>query len=173
MDQLWGAGHSHRLHIKIGDVIEIPASKGLAYAQYTHKHTSFPRFGSLIRVLQGFYEKRPPEQALAELVKNPHRFQTFCPVHYGVNVGDWDRVGNFPVPEFAQKFPIFKNTNAFPKDDQKEKFWSLWDGEKSWRVGKLSIEEQMKYPRECIYNDTGLVHAIETGLGPGGFEKLC
>jgi len=162
-----------RIKKKIGDVIEIPTSKGLAYVQHTHEHTAFPKWGSLIRVLQGFYKKRPSEKELAELVKKPHRFQTFCPIYRVVNIGDWERVGNFPVPEVAQKFPIFKGTNALPKDNQKEKIWSLWDGEKSWRVGKLSLEEQMKYPKKCIYNDTGLIHAIETGMGPGGFEKLC
>lgn len=162
-----------RVKKKIGDVIEIPTSKGLVYIQYTHEHTAFPVFGSLIRVLQGFFEKRPNDEELRELVKKPHRFRTFCPVHRVVNIGDWERVGNFPVPDFAQKFPIFKNTNALPKDKHEEKLWSLWDGEKSWKVGKLSLEDQKKYPQQCIYNDTGLIQAIETGMGPGGFEELC
>ena len=35
------------------------------------------------------------------------------------------------------------------------------------------IHEKMKYPTHSIYNDTGLVHTIETGRGPEGFEKLC
>ncbi len=162
-----------RIKKKIGDVIEIPTSKGLAYVQYTHQHTAPPVFGSLVRVLQGFYDKRPSDDELERIVKKPHRFQTFCPVYRVVNIGDWERVGSFPIPEFAQQFPIFKNTNARPKDDPKEKIWSLWDGEKSWRVGKLSLEEQMKYPQLEVCNDIGLIDAIETGMGPGGFEKLC
>ena len=78
----------------------------------------------------------------------------------------------------------FKSTPNEPLDLQarsclvkrpkpEEANWSLWDGERSWHVGKLSMEEQMKYPLEIITNDTGLIHKIETGRGPGGFEKLC
>ena len=160
-----------RVRKKIGDVIEIPTSKGLTYVQYTHQHTAPPVWGSLIRVLQGFYKKRLANEEIATLVNKPHRFQTFCPVYRVVNIGDWERIGNFPVPEFAQKFPIFKNTNSLPNDDPKEAVWSLWDGEKSWRVGKLSLEDQTKYPEKCGYNDTGLVHAIETGMS--GKRRLC
>ena len=115
-----------RLHKKIGDIIEIPTSKGLAYVQYTHQHKGPGTiWGSIIRVLQGFYKTKPSEEELAEIVNKPHRFQTFCPIYRGVNIGDWERVGNFPVPEFAQKFPIFKNTNSLPNDDPKEAIWSL------------------------------------------------
>ena len=159
-----------RIHKKIGDVIEVPTSKGLAYVQYTHENKTW---GSLIRVLQGFYKTRPSNEELEKIVQEPHRFQTFCIVYRVVNIGDWERVGNFPVPDFAQKFPTFKNTSALPKSDLKEASWSLWNGENPWRVGKLSLEEQKKYPRHGSYNDTGLVHVIETGKGPGGFEKLC
>jgi len=42
--------------VKIGDIIEIPTSKGLAYAQYTHNHKQRPHFGALIRVLDGLFE---------------------------------------------------------------------------------------------------------------------
>lgn len=161
-----------RIQKKIGDVIEIPTSKGLAYVQYTHQHTSPPVWGSLIRVLQGFYKTRPSDKTLADLAKKPHRFQKFCPVHYSVNLGDWDRVGNFPVPDFAQKFPIFKNMRfLFKRPSAEEAEWSLWDGEKSWYVGKLSLEDQMKYPIKSSCNDTALIHFIETGMS--GDLKLC
>ena len=161
-----------RIRKKIGDVIEVPTSKGLAYVQYTHEYTKPPKWGSLIRVLQGFYKKRPSMEELGEVVDLPHRFQTFCPVYRVVNIGDFDRVGNFPVPAFAQKFPIFKNMQyLFKRPPPEEAIWYLWDGEKSWKVGKLSLEEQMKYPFKSIYNDTGLVHIIETGMN--GLLKLC
>ena len=160
-----------RIRKKIGDIIEIPTSKGLAYVQYTHQHTSPPVMGSLIRVLKGFYKTRPSKEELAILVNKPHRFQTFCSVYYGVNIGDWERVGNFSVPDFAQKFPVFKNCHHTPEIPPEDRNWSLWDGEKSWRVGKLLLEELMKYPETGVYNDTGLIHAIETGMS--GDVKLC
>lgn len=162
-----------RVHKKIGDIIEIPTKKGLAYVQYTHEHKGPGTiWGSLIRVLEGFYETRLSNKILGELVNKPHRFQKFCPVHYSVNLGDWERVGNFPVPEFAQKFPIFKNMKfLFKRPPADEAEWSLWDGEKSWDIGKLSLEEQMKYPIKSCCNDTALIHAIETGMS--GEIKLC
>ena len=166
---------TRRVKKKVGDVIEIPTSKGFAYVQYTHEHNGPGTiWGSLVRVLQGFYKERIAPKELEKIINQVHRFQTFCPVHHSVNKGDWNRVGNFPVPEFAQNFPIFKNMRCLfkrPKPENAE--WSLWDGEKSWYVGKMSLEEQMKYPDKFSYNDTGLIHAIETGRGPGGFEKLC
>jgi hypothetical protein len=69
---------------RIGDVVEIPTAKGLAYAQYTHYHKDPSEFGELIRVLQGFYEKRPSREELEEIVKKPHRFVIFFPIKYAV-----------------------------------------------------------------------------------------
>lgn len=162
-----------RVKKKIGDVIEIPTSKGFAYVQYTHEHKGpGTKWGSVIRILEGFYKERPSEQQITRIVGKPHRFQTFFPIHYLVNLGDWERVGNFEVPEFAQKFPIFKNMKyLFKRPKPEEAEWSLWDGEKSWFVGKLSSEEQMKYPKKSAFNDTGLIEAIETGMS--GDLKLC
>ncbi len=162
-----------RVRKKIGDVIEIPTSKGLAYAQYTHEHTGpGTKWGSVIRVLDGFYKVRPELDEIKRIVDNQHRFTTFCEVHYSVNLGDWERVGNFFVPEFAQAFPTFKNMKyLFKRPKPEEADWWLWDGEKSWHVGKLSLEEQMKYPKKSSHNDTGLVDSIETGMS--GDLKLC
>ena len=42
--------------VQIGDIIEIPTTKGLAYAQYTHQH---PTHGGLIRVFDVLFENRP------------------------------------------------------------------------------------------------------------------
>jgi hypothetical protein len=161
-----------RLHKKIGDIIEVPTSKGFAYVQYTHEHKGPGTiWGSIIRVLQGFYKTRISEEELSKVVKQPHRFQTFCPVHRMVNIGDWERVGNFPVPDFAQKFPIFKNCHHTPKIPPENRNWSLWDGEKSWRAEKLSLEEQIKYPIKVFYPGASLIRAIETGVSLG--DKLC
>jgi hypothetical protein len=44
------------LRAKLGDVLEIETTKGLAYFQYTHQH---PVYGGLIRVLPGLYAERP------------------------------------------------------------------------------------------------------------------
>jgi hypothetical protein len=42
-----------RVTPKIGDIVEIETSDGLAYVQFTAKHTTPPVFGELVRVLPG------------------------------------------------------------------------------------------------------------------------
>lgn len=156
---------------KIGDVYEIATEKGLAYFQYTHEHTRPPKWGSLIRVLSGFYQTRLPNDKLAELVNKPHRFQTFLFLTHAIKDDEVVFIENFPIPDFAKNFPIFKNTNANRNADQKDAIWSLWDGEKAWRVGKLSEEEQMKYPFHSLCDATALSIKIERGVS--GQRKLC
>lgn len=50
--------------VKPGDVIEIPASRGLAYAQYTLRKE---QGGALILILPGVFEERPSD--ICALVK--------------------------------------------------------------------------------------------------------
>jgi hypothetical protein len=50
-----------RVRPQIGDVIEIPTPRELAYAQYTQEHREPPRHGSLLRVLPGLYGRRPDD----------------------------------------------------------------------------------------------------------------
>ncbi|ULR42757.1 hypothetical protein [Rhizobium sp. K102] len=61
--------------IKIGDVIQILTSKGVSYAQVTHKHL---RYGHLLRVFDGFYADRLDN--FSEVVGSPVVFCLFsCP----------------------------------------------------------------------------------------------
>ncbi len=63
------------------------------------------------------------------------------------------------------------NLHPFKKPSPEEANWYLWNGEKSWHIGNLSLEEQTNYPERGIYNSTGLIEAIETGMS--GDLKLC
>lgn len=156
---------------KIGDVYEIKTSKGLAYFQYTHEYTKPPKWGSLIRVLDGFYQERPSMEEIYSIVNKNHRFQTFCFLKAAIKEREVEFIENIDIPEEFKKFPIFKNTNTHPKGDQKEAIWSLWDGEKSWRVGKLSEEEQLKYPFHSLCDATALIRDVERGVFFN--RKLC
>lgn len=140
--------------LKLGDVIEIPTEKGLAFAQYTHHH---PQFGWLIRVLPGFYRERPP--SLAQVVEQPARFSIFFPLAAAVNQRLFAIVGNEPIPEKDQRFPIFRDVMPGTK------VWWLWDGTRSWRVGDLT-EEQRKMPLRWIVNHKVLLDMIESGWTP-------
>src|SRR5262249_41963980 len=70
-------------------------------------------------------------------------------------------IGNEPIPEWAIPFPIFRN--GLPDREGKVNQWWLWDGEKEWKVGKLTPEEVRSYPGLGVANDTALIQMIENG----------
>ena len=143
------------LRVKIGDIIEIPTSRGLAYAQYTHRAKG--EGGAIIRVLNGIFKTRPKD--FSELVMKKHKFITIFPLGPAVNRRIFAVVGNKEVPEEFQKFPLFRGSGV------KEGDWWLWDGVKSWHVGILT-PEQYKLPIQSVPNDTALIEYIEEGWTP-------
>lgn len=144
--------------LSIGDIIEIPTTKGLAYAQYSHKHK---QYGTMIRILDGLFESRPED--FAQLVKRKPKFVTFFPLGAAVNREIFYIVGHAEVPDEAKPFPIFRS--GPPDRDGKVHNWWLWDGEKEWMVGHLS-DEQRRLPIRSIVNDTALIYYIESGWTP-------
>ena len=145
--------------IQIGDIIEIPTSRGFSYAQLSHKHT---RYGTLIRVLPGFSKSRPND--FAEWVGRTEVFVTFFPVQAAVNQRIFEVVDNRAVPDSAQSFPLFR-TGVEDPVTRKVKVWWLWDGEKEWKVGDITTD-QRKLPLRGIWNDTLLIERIEGDWTP-------
>ncbi|HEV2147519.1 MAG TPA: hypothetical protein VGR37_08980 [Longimicrobiaceae bacterium] len=140
--------------VRIGDIVEITTRKGLAYAQYTHKH---PQFGALLRVLRGLHSERPANfHALAE--EHP-QFSTFFPLQAAWNRGIVQIVSNVPVAEHAAAFPIFRDGVQDPYTGRVR--WWLWDGETEWSVDELTAEQE-KAPIREIINDTLLIERIES-----------
>jgi hypothetical protein len=146
--------------LKIGDIVEIPTALGMAYAQYSHRH---PRYGSLLRVIEGFFPERP--QDLEKLAAAQTKFFAFLPLQGTVRVGLVTYIGWAPVPAHSSKFPLFRNG----VEDRRTKLvgdnWWLWDGEREWRVGKLK-PEQYQLPMQEIVNAAMLVHRLEIGWLP-------
>ncbi len=70
-------------------------------------------------------------------------------------------VGNELIPEWAVPFPVFRNGLADLEGRIYD--WWLWDGEKEWKVGKLTPEEIRSYPGLGICNDMALIEMIENG----------
>ena len=138
--------------IKIGDIVEIITPKGFAYAQYTHKH---PMYGALIRIIKGIYKEKP--ENLLDLLSNKFQFTTFFPLGVAVNQKLVTIVGNFPLPDKAKDFPVFK-AGVQNKNGVVETWW-LWDGEKEWKIGDLT-DEQKDYPLRGVINDTLLIERI-------------
>jgi len=148
---------------KIGDVIEIPTAKGLAYAQYTHQHA---REGGLLRVFKELHAQRP--QNFAEIVKGPMRFSVLFPVRVAVWRDIFKVAAREEIAEHNKPFPIFRVTNDLPKE--RASLWWFWDGEKEWRVGAIT-EEQRHMPLREIPNDTLLIERIESNWTPANDRR--
>jgi hypothetical protein len=146
---------------KIGDIIEIPTPAGLAYAQYTHRHTARPKFGALLRVFSGLHAIRPT--SFGDIVKGPVQFSTFFPLGASCNRGIVQVVGSEPIPAEAQPFLTFRS--GMRGADGKVAKWWLWDGAKSWPIGKLK-DAQRAYPIRSVWNYALLVHRIVSGWRP-------
>jgi len=146
--------------IKIGDIFEIPTKKGLAYAQYTHKEE---QWGSLIRVLPGFHEKRP--ESFSALVTQKEQFVTFLPLQGVVSRKIFEVIGNEPVPSHAASFPVFRGPGFIDREGRVQK-WYLWDGQRETPIGKDLSEGQKKLPILAVINDTLLIERIEQGWTP-------
>ena len=141
--------------IKLGDIFEIATPKGLAYAQYTHKHKEF---GELVRVFNGQHTVRPNDlrNVMAEV-----QFLCFFPLQTAVNRDLVTIAGNAPIPKEAAEFPTFRSGIVDPTTGKVEQWW-FWDGEKAWRVGTLT-PKQRKMPIRGIWNDTLIIERIVDG----------
>ena len=144
---------------RIGDVIEIPTARGLAYAQFTHK---MPVYGSLIRVVEGLWGARP--QALNEVVNAPTRVFTFFPVAAALNQKVVSLAGTLPVPPQFAGFPLMRKAGLEPLGGGRVDWW-LWDGKEDQRIGALT-REQRKLSIAQVMNDTILIKRIETDWHP-------
>jgi hypothetical protein len=150
--------------LKFGDIVEIKTSKGLAYAMYTHRHTKHPKYGAVIQLFDRNYDTRPPD--LTDVVRAPIRFATFFPLQAAVNQELVEVVGNLPVPESLESFPVFRSANIDPSTKQVRDWWLRdLETEKTWRVTALT-PEQRKLPILAVWNQAYLVHRIEEGWRP-------
>ena len=153
-----------RKKAEIGDVVEIPTAKGLAYAQYTHQHSTH---GGLVRVFDRLFEKRPG--SFCDLVRESVRFSTFFPVRSAVSRGIFEVVSHEEVASQNREFPTFRNGVADPKT-KKVATWWFWDGEREWRVGDIT-PTQRQMPIVGVWNDTLLVQRIEAGWTPSSDSR--
>lgn len=145
--------------VRIGDVIEIPTVKGLAYAQLSH---NVKQWGSLLRILPGFHAARP--EGFSDLVGQQERFVVFFPLQAAVNRKIFEVVGHEEVPKRSRPLPLFREAGFIDREGRVHD-WSLWDGETSRKIGRLDAETR-KLPMLEVWNDTLLIQRIEEGWTP-------
>ena len=137
--------------VKLGDILQVLTSQGVAYAQVTHKH---PEFGFLIRVFPGFYNKQP--KYFSTLVEGEPQFSAFLVVQSAVNQGLLSVVENISVPDRLKIFPTFRSRNGGAGGS----LW-LWDGKESFRLERELRPNELEYPTEGIISAPLLVERIE------------
>jgi hypothetical protein len=147
--------------IRPGDVFEIQAADGLAYAQMTHYHADF---GFLVSVLPSFHETRPKD--LQAVVDQPEQFRSFYPLDAAVAAKMVHPVGSCDMPEGRRAFPVFRNGIADRAGEVA--VWWLWDGERQWRAER-STDELRHLPLEEIINHALLVERLESGWTSADF----
>ena len=137
--------------VKLGDILQVLTSQGVAYAQVTHK---YPEFGFLIRVFPGFHNEKPKDFSV--VVDGEPQFSEFFVVQSAVNQGLLSVVANVPVPERLQVFPTFRSRNGGPGGS----LW-LWNGKELFRLERDFRPDELEYPTEGIISAPLLVERIE------------
>lgn len=148
-----------RKRARIGDVIEIPIHNKLAYTQYSHRNR---KYGELIRILPGQYNVRPND--FSSIVQEKERYFIFFPLNAALRSEIFFVVANEEVPKHAKQFPLMRAAGARDISGKVIDWW-LWDGEKEWKLEKLSLD-QRKLSIRTICNDTMLVERIKDGWLP-------
>ena len=143
----------------MGAIVEIKTDGGLAYALCTHKNE---KYHYLLRVFKGFYDSRPDD--LDDVMSNEVQFSAFFPLGVALRKGIFEVAGHSEIPDELRRFPMFRG-GFVDRDSRKILDWFLWDGEKTYKVGKLN-DEQKAYPIRGVWNDTLLITRIENGYTP-------
>ena len=149
---------TQRMVPRLGDVIELPVAGRYAYLQYVNHHREPPRFGALIRVLPGLFEQRP--DSLDGLCSRPEGFIAFFPLGAALRGNHGSIVGNKEIPIAFNQWPLFKGYNE--NIETGDRTWWLWDGRKSWCIGKLNAD-QYDLPMHETINLTCLHNRILRG----------
>ena len=145
--------------ILIGDVIQILTSRGIAYAQFTHKHQ---RFGALLSIFEGFYNEALKD--FSSIVSGPPTFQTFFPLQPALNEGLFCVVANVAVADRNKPFPTFRS-RVIGADGQLGPWW-LWDGQKEEMLRRDLTDTEKHYSLRGISSAPLLVERIESGYRP-------
>lgn len=144
---------------KIGDIVQILTSKGIAYAQFTHKHNEY---GYLLAVFKGFYKSLPGD--FSQIVSMKPQFFVFFPLQSALNQNLVSVVSNVPVAVGNKSFPIFRTCHRSSSGEKVN--WAIWDGEKSERLGRKLNEKEKTYSMRGIISAPLLVERIEKGYRP-------
>lgn len=142
-----------------GDVIEIETEKGLAFAQITHNHFSYP---PVVRAIAGLRQSRPED--LKALVQGQTLFVAMIPLAGAMRqVGRrYEVIGNVPIPEDQRAFPIFRMPIRDKKGDIV--YWWFWDGRGLSYDTELTADQEKLPMREVMTGRRFLERVAEASI---------
>lgn len=144
---------------KIGDVVQILTSGGVAYAQFTHKHS---RFGPLLAIFDGFHSVVPDD--FSQVVAERPKFSAFFPLQPALNEGLLSVVANVPVAASNKEFPMFRTRVVTPGGQCGP--WWVWDGENEEMLERELTSSEKRYSLRGIISAPLLLDRIEKGYRP-------
>ncbi len=162
------AWHAPLPEPQLGDVVEITTPQGFAYAQFTH---DIPLHGQLLRILPGLYATRPTD--LAALVQQPERYVTFFWLRPALHKSRAvvAIVDQFPIPARNRAVPLFRTPALAPREPGPPPYWTLWDGQRCWRVDRLT-EAQRNLPVDGMPHTEVFLHQIVSGWAPRDYDGI-
>jgi hypothetical protein len=141
--------------IKVGDVFEIPLSDGRkAFGQYVYKS----KLGSIIKIFDCIIGK----EKHVNLCDIANTDSLFPPVITGlfaaIRTGLWQKIGKLPVGDYSATQFI---SSWWDGKTGEVYHWSLWDGSKFIRLGKILPEEYKNLEYCVVWNPSDIVWRIE------------
>ncbi len=141
--------------------MEIQTPRGLAYIQYTSRHT---RLGDTVRVLPGLFTERPGTAELNALAAQ-EGFFTFYPVGLAVRQGLAEIAANCPIPPNLDAPSLLRRIGAMTPDG-KVVAWRIADGVKETLVKRELTAEERRIPIASIWNHEFLVSRLSEQWRP-------
>jgi Domain of unknown function (DUF4259) len=153
-----------RLRLKLGDIVEIYTSRGLAFAQYVNRHTKLPNYGTLMRILPGIFPERPLD--FEPTVNAEGSYCCFWQISSDLAGGKIQIVANVAIPKQHRKMPLFK-WGMLTLRTGGVSDWEIWNPKvrKLRPIAQLS-EEQKDFPILDFVSLEDVTMRIENGWHP-------
>jgi len=111
---------------KFGKIYELGTNKGLCYLQHVNEYKEPPRYGDLVRVLDGFYKSTPNQSELDKLVAKKEIYYTFIPLRTSISRKEIVLAGQTEVSDNFTNMPLLKIAGAQNPLTGKASSWGLW-----------------------------------------------
>lgn len=145
--------------VKLGDVVQILTSRGIAYAQMTRIYQGY---GPLLAVFEGTHDQPPAD--FADLVEADPQFRAFFPLQPAVNQGLLSIVANVPVAASNSVFPLFRSC-VYDREGKRGPWW-IWDGQTETMLTRVLTDEEKRFSLRWIISAPLLVERIENNYRP-------